>query len=1366
MSTAGFSIPKLFFFTCCILFSQLAVAYPANIKYLGIEQGLSNNSVRCIYQDHNGFMWFGTYDGLNRYDGYSFKVFRNKMDDTSSLPHNYIYTIFEDQQNNLWVGTGQGIGIYNALSLRFSPAWFTPWQTKRVEKITVNVNTIQGDKKGNIFIGTNGRGLLVRKAGTTVAVQVPYDAAGSQALLYNVQSCTIDEQQRVWLFLGDFGLCTYDYATGKIVLVNSGVRTGYSIKCDDVGSVWIGSTSGLYRYGIQSKALTRAYEDAPGQLTSNTVAQLFFTKDRKLWIGTEGGGIDILNTATGEMDYILSGQSPGMLSSESVFAVYEDRESRKWIGTLKGGINVIDATGKRFQSIAHNSTDPQSLIYNFVSCFYEDTARNLWVGTDGGGMSKWNRATNRFTNFRHQPGEPSSLNSNLITSICQDYEGALWIATYGGGVDRYRDGSGVFEHYKCINPNEENKNAWLVYEDRDKNLWATTFSNGRLYRFNRQRNQFEMFDSELTDLISIHEDASGKLWAGNSYQLMQVDKLSGKHQYYEIGKPVRAIYEDRDANLWLGSEGGGLILFDRKQGKIAARYSDADGLCNNSVLNILEDGSGNLWLSTFNGLSRFRKADKTFKNYYQSDGLQSNQFLYNAALRLSSGELVFGGIKGFTLFNPDSIQFRGQTPPVFLTAIRVNSRPVSADSAYVTKTSDNLIRELRIPYDDAVLSFDFAALEYTVPDKIQYSYWLEGWDKGWNLAGNVRTANYTRLKEGTFYFHVRCTNANGDWSKEEATIRIIILPPWFRSWWAYLLYVLTVLGAVYVYVQYKTRQTRLLYDVKIARINARNEREANEKKLSFFTNIAHEFRTPLTLILNPVKDLLARHTGAKDENADLNIVYRNARRLLNLVDQLLLFRKADSEAGQLKITRLNYSVLCHDVYLCFLQQARLHKISYTFTCPDDLFIYGDRQKIEIALYNLLSNALKHTPDGGAIGFSVVEKDANIITVISDTGSGISAEAGNKIFNKFYQAVDKKSVSRPGVGIGLYLVKNFAESHHGSIQYTSEPGKGSIFTLSLPKDKDHFENEFIGEEDLSQEMTLLPEIAGPEQVEMTEVEKMEGLVSGTASILVVDDNEQMLQYIVSIFTEKYKVFSANSAEEGLRIAKEYLPDLIISDVVMGGMSGMDFCKTIKTDTSLGHIPVILLTGSLSPEAKLKGIEHGADDYITKPFEKELLVARVVNLLQNRTILQNFFYNEITLQKSNLKVSAEYKKFLEECITIVEAHLDDDQFTIKTLASEIGMSHSNLYKKVKSISGQSVNAFIRYIRLRKAAELLINTNQNVNETAFQVGISNVKYFREQFHKLFGVNPSEYIKKYRKAFSKGYRVNKEAFGEEEQN
>ncbi len=1380
---------------CFLLFDlSYATDYPVT-TYLGIDQGLSNNSVRCIYQDRRGFMWFGTYDGLNRYDGYTFKVFRNNFKNSTSLINNWINAIDEDNPGNLWVGTRQGVCVYRPVSDKFSSLHYFGLK-KSAEPIKSVIRDIERDSAGNMFVGTADVGLLFFAKGDTVGIQVPIENVREQPKIQDVAFIKNGTGKKIWVFVRGKGLCLYDYPSQKLRIVNATVTSANCLETDG-NIIWVGTPQGIYQYNSISNTYEKRYSEENG-LTNRDIIGLTLDKNGQLWCATNGGGINMINIKSGAVGSLAAGKGPADLTSNSIYAIWEDPEARMWIGSLRGGINVIDPHRKLFQTVMSDPAAANTLISNYIFSFYEDPSGDLLIGTDGDGLSVWDRKLNRFTNYKHDAANPASLSNDFITNIKSDYVGNIWVATYKGGINTFNKAKGIFQQYPFLYGGQKVMNplAYTVYEDKLRDFWVSSLPWG-LYRLNRQLNLFELFDNQLKDLFELFEDKAGVLWGGNLSQLIQIDRVHQKHTYFNVGKPVRAIHEDKAGNLWVGTEGGGLILFDRVQHKIAARFTTDEGLCSNSVLNMLEDDNGNLWISTFNGISKFQVKSRVFSNYFQSDGLQSNQFNYNAALKLHTGELVFGGIKGFTLFNPAAIVGEATMPKISFTGIKIGNKPIEQVNGFIAKMNGNDISAIRVPFDEAVLSIEFAALEYSAPDKIQYAYYLEGWDRGWNYTNNNRSATYTHLSEGNYTLRVKSTNAGGVWGARELTIDIVVLPPWYRSWWAYLLYgaVLTIL--VYSYIKYRTKQTRLKYEVAIANLNTANERaerekgeaelareraererehaelekerivnekekEMHEKKISFFTNISHEFRTPLTLIINPIRDLLKKKEFEQPQlEGELSIVYRNAHRMLSLVDQLLLFRKAESDFDKIHPAKLDVCSLAREVYLCFLHPAKARNINYTFDCETEhLELVADRQKLEIILYNLLSNAIKYTEADGNIALRIKDTTDTIVIEVEDTGAGIPAAVGEKLFEKFYQPDRVLTSRKPGFGIGLFLVKHFTDEHKGTIAYKSEEGKGTLFTLRFLKGSAHFGEDIkIMEEstapafaeELLEEPTILETSASSADAPATEV------VTEKNTLLIIEDDEAIRLYLSQLFAGTYIVLQAASGEAGLEMAQQYLPDLIISDIHMKELSGIDLCKQIKEHETTSHIPVILLTGSTSDELKLQGIEEGADDYISKPFDSQLLTARVSSLLRSRSNLQKYFYNEITLHTNNLKISPEYKEFLEKCITIVESHLEDENFTVKNLLAEMGMSHSNLFRKVKSISGLSVNVFIRFIRLRKAAELFVSTDYNVNETAFMVGIKDAKYFREQFNKLFKMNPSEYIKKYRGVYRNQFTVNK---------
>lgn len=1337
--------------------------YP--IKFLSTSDGLSNNSVITIYQDSNGFMWFGTNDGLNRYDGYSFKVYRNKFDDKNSLSFNTIYYIEGDSKKNIWVGGNNGVCVFEKEKSVFHPVEYV--SNNNVTK-TLNgiIHQIRSVSKELVLVASRDSGLLIFENGSFVGKPIPLEAQNNKVTKNRYNATAIEDDPNndcSWIYVRNVGICKYGYHTKKLKVVSKLSMDTKCMKLSADGNLWLGTDEGLYLFNIKSKSLSKNYFS-----NKCIVTNILIDKKKKIWASTDGCGVYRVIENGKKVIPFNSVNGKQLIKSNSVFSFYEDVTGNKWIGTLRGGISMIGNSPKSFKIIRFN-IDDNNPAENFVLSFCEDEKKNLWIGTDGAGLKYWNRKSNTFTNYNTSASTNNKISSNFITSIIRDNNNEIWLSTWAGGVNRINPLNNSISHFSCYNPytKQIEKNIWFVYKDSKGNIWASATNEGSLYFFDRTKNDFILFDKTIDNLQCLTETSDGKLWAGNYTSLFAIEKQSGRYRKIVIGNTIRSIHEDNDKNLWLGTQDGGLLLFNRKTNKFSRLTTD-DGLPSNTILRILEDKGGNLWMSTYNGICRFDKKRRTFRNFSVNDGLQSNQFSFNAGIKMSTGEFFFGGIYGFNSFYPEYIKEFNQKNNLLLTDFFVNNLPIEeSKNKLISEWDSGKIKKVVLPYDQTTLSIGFVALDYNNADKINYAYKLVGWDDQWSYVDQIRKANYTRLAEGKYFFKVKTTNFRGGWNKEESLITIVVLPPWYRSWWAYSIYLFMGVGIIYTYIVYNKNKEKLKYKIKIAELEGKKEKEIAEKQSSMFTYISHEFRTPLSLIINPLKKAIKqKRTGNDVSVSDLVIAHRNARRLLSLVDQLLLFRKAENDADELRMSVINVNNLCYEVFQCFVNQAKDKNIDYTFQIPEhNIEIIGDYEKIEISLFNLISNAFKYTPVGGEISLMLAEKATNVVIKISDSGEGIAKNDLEAIFEKFKQVNSKAPVGgSSGFGIGLFIVKYFVEKHKGTVSCRSEIGKGSVFKLTFLKGQDHFEDLQIST--VSPKMSpLVEELMADDTDESIELpanavsenELHKVMLTDKRTLLIIDDNADIRNYLIRLFSDTHIIYSADNGEEGLKLTKKNMPDLVISDIAMNVMDGLELCRKIKENSSLSHIPVILLTASKNPETHLQGISDGADDYITKPFDDDLLVARVESLLKSRSNLRTYFLDSITLKENTQKVPAEYQEILKKCIDIIEANIHKRDFTIKNFATEMGMSHRTLYTKIKIISGQTLNAFIRSIRIRRAAMLMLTENMNIAQASVEVGFEDPKYFRQQFVKLFGMTPSEYIKKYKNSFNSDLNIIK---------
>ena len=1343
-----------------LAFSLTGFSQEYPVKFLDISDGLSNNSVTTIYQDSDGYMWFGTYDGLNRYDGYNFKVYRNRINDKKSLLFNTIYNIEGDSKKNIWVGGSNGICIYNKTNATFHPVEYVFSNNKpKILKDIIHQTSSVSDNL--VLVASQNLGLIAFEDGSFTGKHIPLKVSGKNIDNYDAIAIQEDKKKgNYWIYVQNIGICSYSYKSrGLKVVFPLSIGGVKAMEFSADGNLWFGSDEGLFLFNIKTGVLSENYFS-----NKCSVSDILLDKKKELWITTDGCGVyKVTGTNKKAIPYNTL-KNNLLVKSNSVWSLYEDKSGNKWFGTLRGGISMLSNTPKYFKSIRYNANDPAE---NFILSFCEDEKNNLWVGTDGAGLKYWDRKNNKYITYSNSATMGHKLTSNFITGIIRDNNNEIWLSTWAGGVNRINPKNNTVSYFSCYNPftRQVEKNIWFVYKDSKNNIWASATNEGSLYLFDRKKNSFILFDLSINNLQCLTETSDGKLLGGNYNSLFIIEKTTRKIVKINIDNQIRCIYEDKDKNLWLGTQEGGLLLFDRKTNTFKRLTAD-DGLPSNTILRILEDKEGNLWMSTYNGICRFDKKRKTFRNFSVNDGLQSNQFSFNAGIKLSTGEFLFGGINGFNIFFPEAIKGFNQENNLLLTDFYVNNQPIEENkNELIVEWVSNKIKEVRLPYDQTTLSLEFVALDYNNADKINYAYYLDGWDEQWNYVGQSRKANYAKLAEGKYVFKVKTTNFKGGWNKEVNLVSVIVLPPWYRTWWAYTLYILAGVASIFAYLKYNKNKEELKYKVKIAELESKKEKEVAEKQSSMFTYISHEFRTPLSLIINPLKKAVQKESVQNGSSgSDLAIAHRNARRLLSLVDQLLLFRKAENDADSLRLSAINVNNLCNEVYQCFVNQAKDKNINYNFNIPDhEIEIIGDYEKIEISLFNLMSNAFKYTPNGGEINLNLAENDTEVILEISDNGEGIEKKDIDVIFEKFKQINSKVSVGT-GFGIGLYIVKYFVDKHKGTVSCSSEIGKGSVFKLTFLKGSSHFENIEITDV-VAKRSQLFDELIIDDSEEnnqlmsntVSESDFQKIMLTDKRTVLIVDDNAEIRGYLIKLFSETYVVFSAENGEEGLKQTKKHMPDLVISDITMENMDGLELCRKIKENDALSHIPVILLTATKNPETHLQGINDGADDYITKPFDDDILVARVESLLKNRSTLRKYFLDSITLKENTQKVPVEYQEILKKCIDIVEANIHKRDFTIKNFALEMGMSHRTLYTKIKIISGQTLNAFIRSVRIRRAAMLMLTEEMNIAQASAEVGFEDPKYFRQQFVKLFSMTPSEYIKKYKNSFNSDLNIIK---------
>ncbi|WP_345954917.1 two-component regulator propeller domain-containing protein [Mucilaginibacter sp. PAMB04168] len=1369
-------IMGLLLMLCVMLTSKSVVAQLPEIKfdYLTREQGLSNSTVTSIFQDSKGYIWLGTEDGLNLYDGYRITSFKSNGTSEHTLSNSNITQIFEDSKQRLWVATEHGLNQYYRNSNSFIR--YTRHTTKG--HLTSNIiNCISEDKLGYLWLGTAaGLQRFDWKNGTFRYYVLPRTSGKSSPTVTCIYPDTFG---RLLIGTDGNGVLSFDIKSKKFLkptgrLNEVATLRIKTIEVDKQNKLWIGTTgNGVFVYDRQTNQIhnyiNQQYNTA--SLSNNVVKSILCDSKGQVWIATENGGVNLWNAASKTFSrYENNANKPYSLSQKTASALFEDRQGNIWIGTHRGGANIYRSNTYKFKTYTQGSASGM-LSYKDVKTFFEDKSGTIWVGTDGGGINLWNPLTDQFKQYRYNAKQENTIGSDAILHIMQDRQGHIWVGTWGGGLNLYNPANGTFKRYvhRDGDPNSiSSNNVWRIFEDKQGNLWVATFYGG-LNIFNPKTEKFSRITKSFNgqtefvgnNVVSINQDYQNNLWFGTDdggLNCLNFQTRQFTHYFYNVKEgqtgSIRTIYTDTKHRLWVGSNG--LYLFNpaKKQFGLASTHQY---LINEKIQAIIEDKNASLWVSTSNGLISFNSANGYVKRYTDADGLQGLEFCQNACLKTRNGQLLFGGFKGFNVFNPDSIASNHYRYPIYITDLQIFNKSIKAGTS--DKIIDKSITEaekVTLDYNQSVLSFEYAALNYVAPAKTQYAYFLKGFDKGWNKVGTQRKATYTNLDPGRYTFYVKASTPDGKWNTQPASVDVIIRPPFWLTWWFKLLAGLSITGSIFLYLYYRRKsELRVIHEQK--------REEMHQLQLQFFTNISHEFRTPLTLILGPLEQILKQDTGSAFTR-QFHTIHRNANRLMQLISELMDFRKAESGALKLKVMESNFSVFIDEIALEFEDLARQHQIQFTVKKHANFNnAYFDRQVVEKILLNLLNNSFKYTPEQGHISIEVLASLEGFTTPysntfkidndykakkylyisISDSGIGISKDSISYLFERYYRITD----SHLGSGVGLAFVKTLTLLHKGYLLVNSERHQGTNIIVALPcHPADYSRSEMWIEHPAEggvqlesmkyKELLYKPKIAS-DTLELSTDQTLQS----SPLVLIVDDNAELRAYIKELLQPFYQIIEARNGQEGLDKAKEQSPALIMSDLMMPVMDGIEFCATVKADFETSHIPFIMLTAKDAIESRLQGVESGADYYFSKPINTSLLLITIKNLFEQRQKIKERYYKDYQVEVRELVHSSKDKAFMNDLLSLLEEKLEDPDLNVDWVCQEIGISKTKLYKKIKDITGQTINEFIRSLRLKKATEIMTHEDVLITEVMYRVGILSQSYFTTIFKKEFGVTPSQF-------------------------
>lgn len=1291
-------------------------ARPYYFKSYEVEDGLSNNNVTCCVQDRYGFMWFGTRDGLNRFDGNKFHILKNHSNQGGSLISSWIADLAISPTGDLWVGTNMGVQKYDYQTDSFSLVEFTRG---------VGCNELKFDRQGNLWMLLSGYSLV--KYNEQLELHQNYLFKDSDP----ITSFCITPQDQVWATTNNGSVILYNPTENIFSALDIHNEDG-ELMIENMTAIWASSPENTLLIGTSDNGIKQI--DIQTGLYRNILSQQknspFYTRDifqvtnDEIWIGTYNG-IYVYHILSDKVFHVQQDKSdPYSLSNNAIKQFCLDREGGVWIGTDNGGINYL-APYLKFRK--HYNIPGQKTIHgDIIHDICKDANNNIWIGTEDAGLNKLNTQDYTYTTFQDKDGLSQSCIHGLAT--IGNY---LWIGTHANGIDVMDlQTEKIIKHYTISSTPKANKNDIIVYlykTGKDDLLVATATA---MYRFNPYKDLFERINCfpKSFRIQTIFEDHEGIIWAGTfNNGLYFFDPASGKQGEFKLDsmstnahRTINGIHEDRQNNLWFAT-GDGVKMYDRNTRK-TTRYTIQDGLPSNVIYRIEEDHKGRMWISTTNGLAVLNPSRHEVKVFKKEHGLTSNQFNYNSSLMGPDGKLYFGTLKGMISFHPDNIQEFPIHPKVYMTQISY------------TDPEHNLLRqeditfrdEITLKHDQSTFYIDYASLSYQAPNITQYTYRMEGLTSKWYHVIGENRAYFTKLPPGKYTFKVKAANISGIWNETPTSFHITILPPWWFSPFALVIYALLSLGLIYIFALVVINHSKAKLQQKIQEFENEKEKELYQAKIDFFINIAHEIRTPLTLIKSPLEKVT--HDIKLPQNAKnyLDIVDKNANRLLDLVNQLLDFRKTEIEGYKLNFVPTDIISLLHETYERFHDTAEQGSLQMVIEENVKSFIvFIDKEACTKIISNLLSNAIKYAKSRIIIRFSTQENEQFTIDIIND-GCPISDEIKSKIFEPFYR--DESSIHKSGTGLGLPLARSLAEMHEGSLTLEESSSKLITFRLRLP-------------------------INQPNSLQLEEKDKKEPSTSKSVeqyiytesrpSILIVEDNLEMLNFIAQEINTLYNVITAVNGEEALSLLKEKSVQLVISDIMMPVMDGFTLLKKIKTDLEFSHIPVILLTAKNTLQSRMEGLELGADAYIDKPFSMDLLLTQVTNLLNNRNSIRTYYFNSPLANMKSMAYSKADERFLKKLNSIINEHIDNVDLDVDMIAEQMNLSRPTLYRKISGLSNLTPNELIKLSRLKKAAELILQGEMRIYEIAEAVGFNSQSYFSRAFSKQFDMSPSQYAR-----------------------